>query len=884
VTPPPGAAAPPATVAPVAGRRPDGAPPDGADGNGHRAAADLGAAARPARAHGVELLGEMTGSGYRRAPGLVRRGDGQTLQLTPLLYQVLEAIDGRRGYPEIATAVSQRIGKLAAADDVWFLTETKLRPLGVLRQPDGAEPEVTKSNPLLALRFRMVVSNPEVTRRITAPFAYLFLPPVVLAVVVAFLLTSWWLLFEKGLASAANQAFYEPGLLLLVFGLTMLSAGFHEFGHAAACRYGGATPGAMGVGLYLVWPAFYTEVTDSYRLGRRGRLRVDLGGLYFNAIFAVAMLGAWTVTRWDALLLLIPAQLLQMARQLAPLVRFDGYHILADLTGVPDLFWHIKPTLLGLLPTRWGRAHGKHASRTGRSQSALKPWARAVVTLWVLIVVPVLAFCLVMMVRVLPRIAATAWDSLGLQWEAFGHNWADGDLAGMGVRLLSVLALTIPVLSITYLLARIVRRTTRRVWQATGGRPALRAAAAVTGVMLLALVAWAWWPEGQYRPIEADEGGTLLGGALPMTEMASGEPVLTAADSDSSRSATPARQMRATGTVPAAVRPSPSAARSRQVFLVRLEPLREPSPAAARGAHPEADAPAPQPQTAILVLDPPPEPGATETAPRSGWIFPFDPPPEPSEGDNQAVAINTEDGSAVFDVAFALLLVTDERVEQRNEAYAMASCRDCKTVAVAFQAILMIGRIDVVTPVNVAVAANYSCVDCVTHAVAVQLVASLNDVPSDEVMQELGLVWTHLERIKENVESLGVEQIYNELMAVEAAILEILVRGGAQVATDTDVAQDSSINDGDMALTPQTAPTVTSTATPDPDPAEGTTATPTSEPTTTPTSQPGPGPTATSEPSPSPSPTATSETAPAPTSEPSPAPTSEPSPAPTADP
>jgi hypothetical protein len=42
----------------------------------------------------------------------------------------------------------------------------------------------------------------------------------------------------------------------------------------------------MGVGIYLVWPAFYTDVTDAYRLPRRSRLRVDLGGLYFNAVVA----------------------------------------------------------------------------------------------------------------------------------------------------------------------------------------------------------------------------------------------------------------------------------------------------------------------------------------------------------------------------------------------------------------------------------------------------------------------------------------------------------------------------------------------------------------------------------------------------------------------
>ena len=45
----------------------------------------------------------------------------------------------------------------------------------------------------------------------------------------------------------------------------------------------------MGAGLYIVWPAFYTDVTDAYRLGRGGRLRTDLGGIYFNAIFALAI-------------------------------------------------------------------------------------------------------------------------------------------------------------------------------------------------------------------------------------------------------------------------------------------------------------------------------------------------------------------------------------------------------------------------------------------------------------------------------------------------------------------------------------------------------------------------------------------------------------------
>ncbi|HEY8282593.1 MAG TPA: hypothetical protein VIG28_08925, partial [Leifsonia sp.] len=56
----------------------------------------------PSRAQGVELIGAMRGSGYRVPPSLVRRADGQTLQLTPLLYAILDAVDGERTPAEIA--------------------------------------------------------------------------------------------------------------------------------------------------------------------------------------------------------------------------------------------------------------------------------------------------------------------------------------------------------------------------------------------------------------------------------------------------------------------------------------------------------------------------------------------------------------------------------------------------------------------------------------------------------------------------------------------------------------------------------------------------------------------------------------------------------------
>jgi putative peptide zinc metalloprotease protein len=133
-----------------------------------------------------------------------------------------------------------------------------------------------------------------------------------------------------------------------------------------------------------------------------------------------------------------------MLRQLIPFIRFDGYHILADLTGVPDLFAHLKPTLLRLVPGRRGR----------REPRTLRRWVGAVVTLWVVTVVPVLAGTLVLLVQVFPRVAATLAESLGPRWEAVQASWGSGDAAGVGVGLMAIVAVGFPVLAMSYVLLR----------------------------------------------------------------------------------------------------------------------------------------------------------------------------------------------------------------------------------------------------------------------------------------------------------------------------------------------------------------------------------------------------------------------------------------------
>jgi putative peptide zinc metalloprotease protein len=456
---------------------------------------------RPQIADDVELIGEMEGSGFKEAPSIVRRGDGQVIQLTPLLYAVAARANGTSSLEEIAAGVGDEIGRGVSADNVRTLIDKKLRPLGILKGADGSEPAVEKSNPLLALNLRAAVIPERLSNVLAAAFQPLFTPLVVLPVLVAFVLGDIWLFGTHGIAQAMRNGIDNPATFLPILAAVVVSAGLHEIGHAAACRYGGGTPGKMGCGLYLAWPAFYTDVTDAYRLGKRGRLRTDLGGVYFNVLVVLATLGIYFATGSEVVLLLVVIQHFEIVHQLLPVVRLDGYYIVADLTGVPDLFARIKPILVSALPWNWRRADDR--------VRVLKPWVRVAVTAWVLLVVPLLLFQLLTLLLHLPRIVGSAVESGGHQVDAIQKGIADGSALAVLAGVLQLVALSIPMIGILFTLVTVARRVATAAWTKTEGRPVGRVAVLLAGGGLVALLLSAWLPGTSYRPIQPGEKGTL---------------------------------------------------------------------------------------------------------------------------------------------------------------------------------------------------------------------------------------------------------------------------------------------------------------------------------------------------------------------------------------
>lgn len=411
----------------------------------------------PALAPDVELLGEMRETGFAQRQWLARRGD-RYIQLTELLYRVAEEADGRSTHEEMAAGVTRSTDWLVEADDVRQLLRGRLIPAGLVAPSgDAGSRDITDARPdasPLRMNGRTRVLGPEGTDRIARVFQVLFAPVLLVPVLVAVVLAHGWLYFAHGLGDAVRDVIYAPGLLLALVGVIFVSGVFHEFGHAAALRYGGGRAREMGFGLYLVYPALYTDTTESYRLGRWARVRTDLGGFYFHLIFGVGLMYLSLLTGWEWLLVAVLLINLDMVYQCMPFVRFDGYWALADLTGIPDFFSQMGAFLRSVLPLpRW----------KGTRLPDLKPWVKVVFAAYVIVTVPVLALLLFNLITRLPVITGIAWDSLNIQAAQFSRALDQGDPTGAAVSILQMLILGLQMLGIAYLLYRLVRMVVRMV-------------------------------------------------------------------------------------------------------------------------------------------------------------------------------------------------------------------------------------------------------------------------------------------------------------------------------------------------------------------------------------------------------------------------------------
>ncbi|MFW6075539.1 MAG: hypothetical protein ACOC9Y_08080, partial [Chloroflexota bacterium] len=322
---------------------------------------------RPLRAPDVELVGRVQDSAFQEEQWLICFDDTSYIQATPILYHVLSFADGTRTSDQIAQAVRNELSVELTGEDVDWLIRNRLIPNGMLDLGfddlgDGPRPAEV---PVLGLRWRLPLLRYEWTVPLVDLLKPLYWPPLMIAVVLAAVGINVWLFVDASVIASAQALLFQPELILLLFALDTISTLFHEFGHAAALRRAGVRYGWIGFALYVIFPVFYTDVTHVYRLNRRERIRVDLGGMYFELVMMGAFFGGYLITDHGIFLIAIVLTTFSFLQQFTPFLRFDGYYTVVDIMGINEPLSIVKPFIRDRFPWPRGRKKSLPDMRLG---------------------------------------------------------------------------------------------------------------------------------------------------------------------------------------------------------------------------------------------------------------------------------------------------------------------------------------------------------------------------------------------------------------------------------------------------------------------------------------------------------------------------------------
>jgi putative peptide zinc metalloprotease protein len=191
------------------------------------------------------------------------------------------------------------------------------------------------------LSFRVPLVNPEPFLDALLPAARLLASRAVIISIIGFGLLGFYFAGRQWEHFQATFVDFFTPAGALHYGVTLVGLKvFHELGHGFVARHFGCRVPVMGVNFMVLTPMLYTEASEAWRLssGRQRFLISAAGVLVEMALAAIALL-LWAFLpdgpmRSAAYFVAATAWIMSLLVNLSPFMRFDGYHMLADLTGL----------------------------------------------------------------------------------------------------------------------------------------------------------------------------------------------------------------------------------------------------------------------------------------------------------------------------------------------------------------------------------------------------------------------------------------------------------------------------------------------------------------------------------------------------------------------
>ncbi len=311
-------------------------------------------------------------------------------RLSPVAYDFVSTLDGSRDVENAWKAGMSKFGDAAPTQGEVIELLSQLYNSNLLSTDAPPETEqllqrgrarthrrlMTQAVGLMYLRLRLINPDPLLNK----------LEPIFRPVLGRTGLVLWCLLVLGAFVSILPEwsrligrfdEFVSPanfGWMLFVFVLLKL---WHELGHGLICkRLGGQVPEA-GVMLLVFFPSPFVDASSAWAFPSKWqRMAVGAGGMIFELAAAAVAAFVWlasadgSMAKQLAYYTMLSASVATVVFNINPLMKFDGYYMLADLLETPNLMQRSQQMLYYYAQKHLFRADSPRAPSASRGERA----------------------------------------------------------------------------------------------------------------------------------------------------------------------------------------------------------------------------------------------------------------------------------------------------------------------------------------------------------------------------------------------------------------------------------------------------------------------------------------------------------------------------------
>jgi putative peptide zinc metalloprotease protein len=266
-------------------------------------------------------------------------GDNVRFAVPEKYLELIQAFDGKRSEEEAIAKFREANPGQFEIEWLRRLVRQSLIPKGLIVQPeqDASTAGVSQQPNRGFLFIKLPILPPSVVDPIAKLFGFMFLKPLMVIGLLLFLLSHLYVYGVLIQRETVNIDTLDAGSILLIMLLSTLATMCHEFGHASAAAHYGCKRISIGWGVYIVYTVLWTNVSEAWKLPRKQRAVVDIGGVYFESLALLALLAAYLHTGNPVFLFAFVFIDFSILTTLNPFLRMDGYWLFSDLFGIVNL-------------------------------------------------------------------------------------------------------------------------------------------------------------------------------------------------------------------------------------------------------------------------------------------------------------------------------------------------------------------------------------------------------------------------------------------------------------------------------------------------------------------------------------------------------------------